>query len=425
VLPIDVFETIRLGLTNLRLHKMRSSLTALGVIFGVCSVVAMLSIGAGASKEAQDRIAKLGADSIIITSVKPPVEQQAGTQSGMLIEYGITYDDAERLYSTIPGVQVTVPVRQVKKKLWHGVRNVPGVVMATVPWFMQTANVRRLKGRFFTSLDMDLRRNVCIISESVVRDLLPLEEPLGQVIQAGDEVFTVVGVVANRELIGIERKENQEPLSPYQLYVPMTAGRERYPEQQIQREQGALTAERVELHEMTVKVADLKDVLVTAEVIKSTLALFHRKQDYQVEVPQALLEQVKAQQRIWNIVFGAIAGISLVVGGIGIMNIMLASVTERTREIGIRRALGAKKRAITVQFLVETVVLTCLGGLLGLGVGVAATVLVTRFFAFPTIITPAVLVLPFVIAVGVGLASGIYPAQQAANMDPIEALRHE
>ncbi len=418
MLPIDLLETIRLGLRSLVLHKLRSGLTALGVIFGVCSVVAMLSIGAGASQEAQDRIKKLGANNIIITSIKPPAEQQTAGETGRATSYGLTYDDAERIYFAIPGIELTVPVRQKKRNIWNGATSVEGLVMATVPWFPETANLRLLAGRFFNILDMRDRRNVGVVSESAFRALFPMEHPIGQTVMVGGSYLTIVGVVADREMVALKPKEGAEPLSPIQLYVPMTTGLERFPENPRE-------GEHVELHEITVKVENYETVLTTARVIEAAPVRFHPKEDYRVEVPRRLLEEAKATQRIWNMVFGAIAAISLLVGGIGIMNIMLATVTERTREIGIRRALGAKKRAITTQFLVETLVLCGLGGLLGLGVGVAATVVVTRFFRFPTIITAAVVIVPFVIALAVGLASGIYPAWQAANMDPIEALRHE
>ncbi len=426
VLPVDVLETIRLGVGSLLLHKLRSSLTALGVIFGVCSVVAMLSIGAGASYEAQEQIKKLGSNNIIVTSVKPPQEQQASAQSGFILEYGLTYQDAERMVRrNIPGVQVLVPVRQVRKELWNGSRRVPGVVMATVPWFENTASMHMLAGRFLCYLDMREVRNVGVISESLAREIFPPDNPLGGTVKVGEHFFTVVGVVANRTLVGLDRKEGEAGLSPYQLYIPMTAGRERFPERQVERTTGSMTGERVELHEMTIKVENTDHVIAVSRVVESTLAMYHDKKDYNVQVPRKLLEQVAAQQRIWNIVLGSIAAISLVVGGIGIMNIMLASVTERTREIGVRRALGAKKRAITTQFLVETVVLSGSGGILGIIVGVALTVLVTQFTDIPTILTLWVLIVPFAIAAAVGLVFGIYPAWQAANMDPIEALRHE
>jgi putative ABC transport system permease protein len=422
---LDLLETIRLGLKNLLLHKLRSGLTVLGVVFGVCSVVAMLSIGAGASYEAQEQIKKLGSNNIILTSVKPPVEQQTSTSEASLLQYGLTYEDAERIALNIPGVQVLVPLREVHKKLWNGARNVPGAVFATVPWFPETANIRLLRGRFLNVLDMRDVSNVCVISQSVARELLPMMDPLGQTIKVAEHFFTVVGVAADRQVITLSHKEGAPPPIPYQLYIPFTTGLERFPELQIERDQSSMKAERVQLHQITIKVDNTERVLSAARIVENTIASYHPKHDYEVEVPRALLEQVKAQQRIWNVVLGSIAAISLLVGGIGIMNIMLATVTERTREIGIRRALGAKKRAITTQFLVETVVLSGFGGILGLGVGITVTVMVTRFTKIATILTGSVLFLPFTIALAIGLVFGIYPAWQAANMDPIEALRHE
>ena len=213
--------------------------------------------------------------------------------------------------------------------------------------------------------------------------------------------------------------------SPTRIYIPLTTARSRFGDTTMKFSSGGREFEKVLLHQATVKIGHEENVLETAEAIRTLLKRFHKKQDFELIVPLELLNQAKRTKRIFNIVLGSIAAISLLVGGIGIMNIMLASVTERTREIGIRRALGAKKRDIIVQFLAETVLLSASGGVLGVLLGVGLPIVVSYFTKMRTSVTPWSLALAFGISAAVGIIFGLYPAQRAADLDPIEALRHE
>ncbi|MHC5083614.1 MAG: ABC transporter permease, partial [Planctomycetota bacterium] len=247
------------------------------------------------------------------------------------------------------------------------------------------------------------------------------------------EYYHVIGVVRERSVViegegngnGFGASSNGGGVSG-SVYIPVTTMKSRFGETQVQF--GGATGmmgEKVELSEITIKVSDMDKVLPTRDVLAAMLEKFHKKKDYQIIVPLELLRQAARTKRIFSIVLGSIAAISLLVGGIGIMNIMLATVSERTREIGIRRALGARKHDIVIQFLSETVMLTLIGGLLGMALGAIIPILVTMFGHMPTVITSSSMILSFGISAGVGLTFGLYPAYQAANMDPIESLRHE
>ncbi|MEW6746295.1 MAG: ABC transporter permease [Planctomycetota bacterium] len=419
--PVAYARTVKLGVKSLLLHKLRSILTTLGILFGVSSVIAMLSIGEGASYEAQQQIAQLGARNIIIRAVKPPEEQSAGAMRSRILEYGLTYDDAERLVETMPGVKIVVPVREVRKDLFRGRRRTSGVVRGTVPWYPKVANHRLGQGRFISDIDVYRQANVCVLGDALARELYPLEYPLGTVIKAGDIPFTVVGVMEPRAIVGNDADRD----TGFEMLVPLSTAQSWFGEVTMKRSTGSMEMERVQLHQINAEAASIEDVLPTADVIREMLERFHKKRDYELIVPLELLRRAEETKRIFNIVLGSIAGISLLVGGIGIMNVMLASVTERTREIGIRRALGAKKRHIVAQFLVETVVLSGSGGLLGVAVGTGIPFLVTYFAKMRTIITPASLVMALGISAMIGIVFGLYPAIRAANMDPVEALRHE
>jgi len=422
-LGFHVRRILRLGAHSLWRHKLRSALTVLGIVFGVCSVIAMLAIGEGASKEAQDQIKRLGSQNIILRSEKPPQTDSASAETTMTVAYGLTYADAERIATTVPAVEVIVPVRTIRENAGYRARRLEVQLKGTVPWYADVAKMAvEPGGRFLQSLDMHQRRAVCVLGGGVVRGLLRNYDPIGESIKVGSEYYTIVGVMAER---GRTAGEDPATDTSLDIYIPLTTLQDRYGEVIERMISGATEREQVELHQVTVRVAEVNYVEKTATVIRQLLERFHKRQDVKVVVPLELLLQAERTKRIFNIVLGSIAAISLVVGGIGIMNIMLASVTERTREIGIRRALGAKRRDIITQFLTETILLSGSGGVFGLVLGVVIPILVRAFSGMPTIITAWSLILAFGISVAIGIIFGIYPAYRAADMDPIEALRHE
>jgi putative ABC transport system permease protein len=415
------------------MHKLRSILTMLGIIFGVSSVIAMLAIGEGASQDAQEKIAQLGSRNIIIKTVDPPEDQSATGQQQTLKEYGLTYADAERFRNGIPDVQVIVPNRRFSHQAQYRTRRLSIEVVGTVPWYPEISNVEVKYGRFLSSTDMHYKRGICAVDEKLVRELFAFDDPLGQDIKITSDYYRVVGVVteqsSSQAANGLEDKDptgaKKSGANLGCIYIPLNTVRNRFGEMSMQISSGSRSFEKVELQEIIVKVREIDQVMGTSRSLQTLMSRFHKKNDFEIIVPLELMKQAKEFQRIFTIVLGSIAAISLLVGGIGIMNIMLATVSERTREIGIRRALGAKKRDIIFQFLSETLILTLSGGILGIILGSTIPFLVTHFGQMRTVITTGSLVLAFGISAGIGIIFGLYPAYRAANMDPIESLRHE
>ena len=413
---------VKLGLSDVWRHKTRSLLTMLGMVFGVGSVIAMLAVGEGASQQALESIKRLGSENIMIMSVKPSDEegQSSGAQRGRLAVYGLLYEDEARIRDTVPGVVLTVPARMTRRSARLGERQFEMRIVETTPNWFEVVQRPVLAGRVLTANDILMRANVCVLTELGVRRLLAAEETIGQRIRIASGVFEVVGIVKN-ETGGTVRAPDSEA----DAYIPISTGTRLFGEANIRYSAGGMEGEKVELSQIIVKMADTLAVEPGSKAIEAVVARFHKKKDYRIDVPLTLLREAERTKRTYNIVLGAIAGISLLVGGIGIMNIMLASVTERTQEIGIRRAIGARRSRIVVQFLINTCVLSIGGGLLGLLLGVSIPLLITAFTDMPTVVQPYSLFLAFGISVGVGIVFGLYPAMRAAALDPIEALRHE
>src|SRR6266850_1120975 len=351
--PARLGRTLRMALRSLWLHRMRSLLTVLGIVFGVCSVIAMLAIGEGASFEAQEQIKNLGSQNIILRSVKPPEEQKVsdkGSQSYVL-QYGITYSDVKRIRATIPGVTVVLPARNIRDYVWNISRRVDCEVVGTVPWYPEMRNHHVATGRFFNDADMDERTSVCVLGAEMAPALFPLDSPLGKHVRVGGEYYQVIGIMEPRGQ-GPKTEETGDAATKtaaaHRMFIPLETAKQRYGEVLMRRRTGSFEAERVQLHEVTVKVSSLEEVTGVADAIKAVLERNHKKKDYDIVVPLELLKRAERTKQIFNIVLGSIAAISLLVGGIGIMNIMLANVTERTREVGIRRADGATKGDIMV-----------------------------------------------------------------------------
>lgn len=411
---------------------MRSILTTLGIIFGVCSVIAMLAIGEGASREAQKAIEQLGSTNLIIETVEPPDEQADDGQGNVVRNYGLTYFDAESIRNTIPSVEVVIPVRELNQEVRRFNRKAAVKIIGTVPWHTETSPISIVRGRFLSTTDLHNRLNVCVVDEKAAREIFIFDDPIGQTIKIQGTCWEVVGLVGTsrptdsyKTLAKPVAAEQAASASTGNIYVPLTTARLRLTEFTATFSGGNLKTARIELQKIVVKVPSTEQVLPVYDALKALLYKFHNKKDYRIIIPLELLRQAAKTQQIFSIVLGSIAAISLLVGGIGIMNIMLATVSERTREIGIRRAMGANKKDIIIQFLLETLLLTLTGGCVGIMVGLIIPILVTRFSRMPTVVTGSSLILAFGISATVGIVFGLYPAYRAANMDPIESLRHE
>ncbi len=428
-----VKRIIKLGIKSLWMHRLRSTLTALGIIFGVSSVIAMLAIGEGASRDAQEKIAQLGSRNIIIRTVQPPEDKSAVGQQQILKEYGLTYNDAERFQNGIPDVQVIVPNRRLLQQALYRNKRASIEVIGTVPWYTEISPVKTKFGRFLSSTDMHYKQGVCVVDERVVQEMFGFDDPLGQDVKIATDYYRVVGVAteqaSGKGSDGTEKDSSGAKKAGANvggIYIPLTTVKDRFGEMTLQASSATgMSLERVQLQEIIVQVSDIEQVMPTRQSVETLISRFHKKNDYEIVVPLELMRQARDFQRIFTIVLGSIAAISLLVGGIGIMNIMMATVSERTQEIGIRRALGAKKRDIVIQFLSETLLLTLSGGVLGIILGSVIPWAVSHFSQMRTVITGGSLILAFGISTAVGIVFGLYPACRAANMDPIDSLRHE
>lgn len=416
-------RTFKLGIKSLRLHKLRSALTMLGLLFGVCSVIAMLAVGEGASHAALEQIKAMGSTNLMARSQRPPeTEASAAADEWQALAYGLRYSDAARIRAMFPHAEHVVAVRETARSLRVGEKWASSIVVGTTPEYLDVMGLELREGRWLTHIDVERLDNVAVLGAAGAKTLFPITSPIGHEVQAERSRFTVVGTLKE---LGREASPGGVPLDEC-IFVPLTTSRARFGDLIHKEAQGTEERTRVELHEIKIKMRDTKSVLPAAMLLGGLLNIGARTQDdVRLIVPLELLRQKEQTARIFNIVLGSIAVISLIVGGIGIMNVMLATVTERTREIGIRRALGAKRIHIVYQFLVETVVLSGVGGVLGVGLGLLIPRMITAISDAATLVRVEHVVLAFAVSVGVGVVFGIYPACRAAVMDPIVALRHE
>ncbi len=419
-----IFGLMRIALRSVLLHKLRSFLTILGIVFGVASVIVMLAVAEGASQATQRQIASLGINNVIVRSVKPTGNADIRSWRDMINIYGLTYADLRRLEESLPSIVRATPLRETQQEARVGSFSLDVRFVGVHPNYFASNHLVLARGRFLERGDMDARSNVCVIGHDVALRLFPGKSPLDKSIQINNKhFFRVVGVLKYKTpSAGVGSSLSAQDLNK-DVIVPLTTDRSRFGDATYRYRRGTFERESLQLSQITVEVADKDQVKPTSKAIEGLIAKYHPDKDFAITIPLDLLEQAQAAQRIFNIVLGATAAISLLVGGIGIMNIMLASVTERTREIGIRRALGAKRSDIIAQFLAETFMLSLLGAILGLGLGLVAPSLITYFFEMQTVVTDWSLVIAVIVALSVGVCSGIYPARRAALMDPIEALR--
>ncbi|HEV3116337.1 MAG TPA: ABC transporter permease [Gemmataceae bacterium] len=419
-------STLQLGLKSIRVHPLRSSLTVLGIVLGVASVIIMLSIGEAARFQAIQQIKDLGATNLIVRSVKPPEDDNKKSNRQFMLNYGLTLADMERIAATIPTVTSVTPLREFRKEVRYLDHKLDARVVGVSPNFLSMNGLHMSLGRFITDVDEETYANVVVLGAELAEKLFPVNDPIGQQVKIGENhAYTVIGVTESRApSAGIGSSLAAQDYNR-DAYIPFATDQVRFGKTLVTVKTGSRQFEILEVSQITVAIDDMSHVKQTAAIIEGLLDQYHTQKDTAITVPLDLLQKAEETQRIFTLVLGAIASISLVVGGIGIMNIMLATVTERTREIGIRRALGAKRADIGLQFLMETVVLSSTGGLLGVALGIGLAYTVTRFFEFPTIVQLWSPVLAFSVSVAVGLIFGTYPARRAAYMDPIEALRHE
>jgi putative ABC transport system permease protein len=421
-------RTLTLALRSLWLHKLRSMLSVLGIIIGTAAVIALLSFGEGSMQDTLDDIKRLGATNIIVRSVKPPDEISTATRT-FVARYGITQDDYE-LFHTLPTVVRMVPMRIFPKPVYHDQFMWNCRIVATTPQYQEINKITASAGRFLVEKDSEDKMNVCVIGSNAASRLFPYESPIDQTILVDKFSYLIVGVAEERmSSAGSGGSQAAEDFNN-DVYIPIGTAEGRFGRTVFLRQTGARSGEQVEYSQVTLTVADTDEVRPTGEAIKTILDR-HQKRDTEVTVPLDRLEEAERAKDRFKLLLLMIGSISLLVGGIGIANIMLATVTERTREIGVRRALGAKQRDITMQFLIEAMVQTSIGGLIGvlLGLLIIAVVPWAWMHLFdskmPAKLHEMSIVLSVASAVFTGVLAGLYPAYRAAKLDPIEALRHE
>ncbi len=415
-----------MGLRDLYAHRLRSLLTALGVIFGVGAVICMLSIGEGASAARLEQIRLLGSENIILRSKKPPRSQQATQGEQAILTYGITREDVARLRH-LPHVEEMVLMRNVAETIVHGAIQFHGAVLGTTSNFFDVVHVEVVRGRPLAELDQEQHAKVCVLGAEAARSLFPRSDPLGKTVtvqsrSAGSLPYVVVGILGRVLTAGSPAEGLGARDINSDVYIPLTTADLRYGDLKVTYRGISREAEDVQFSDVYLRVLPQERVLLASNMVDRVMTFRRDQEDFDVLVPLNELQMIEREKRERQIVLGSIAGISLLVGGIGIMNIMLASVTERTREIGIRRALGAKRYHVTAQFLIQTLMLSVFGGIIGIILGVGMAWLLTTLVQWETIIPLWGVLLSFFVSAAVGIVFGLYPARAAAQLDPIEAL---
>ena len=422
---MNLRDAVRVALLDLALHKFRSALATLGIIFGVASVEAMMSISAGAERETLARIAALGVDNVIVRSVKPSKsetsQQDQSRQQQRVAEYGLLRRDLDHVRMTFPAVRYAVGMRNTRMDLYSSAGKLqPGLsVIATEADYLKVTRSHMKRGRFLCPLDDDRFNQVCVVGAEAARKLFAYNDPMAQSVRVGDTWFRVVGILDNA---AAAKDAGGDDINNY-VFIPLATARAEYGDLSINRQAGSYEVAKVQLDGIAMQLDHSDLVIPASRRIENYLKQTHKQKDYELLIPLELMRQKAATQRIFTIVTASIASISLLIGGIGIMNIMLANVSERRQEIGTRRAIGATRNDILVQFVLESATLTSLGGAVGVGVGYALARFVSHAAGWPTSMTWQSAALGLGVACVAGIMFGLWPAYQAAKVNPIEALR--
>jgi putative ABC transport system permease protein len=413
----DFLPDLRMGLENLRAHKLRSLLTMLGMIFGVAAVVAMLSIGAGAQQEVMAFIEQLGVRNLIVEAREAPDSQ--ALQKIRKLSAGLNFKDYRVIQANVEGITASsARKRFTPSKLLPRPQADPPMVYGVSPAYVTIANLALVSGRFFDERETAAAAPVTVLGEAAAASLFGADDPIGRYVKVNEQWFQVIGVAGPQltvqsDVAGLPAQDRNNL-----MYVPLYSA--------IFRLEDGQSQQKDEIDGIYLQMQPGSDIPAAASLLRGLLNVSHRQAgDFTIVSPAELLAEQRRTQRVFEMVMVAIASISLLVGGIGIMNIMLASVMERTREIGVRRAIGAKRRDVIRQFLIETTIISLAGGVVGVVIGVALSRAIGYLAGWSTIVTTTSIVLAFFVSVTIGLVFGLYPAVRAAGLDPVKALHYE
>ncbi len=408
---IQLMMSLRIAIRALRVNKMRALLTMLGIIIGIAAVIAMVAIGAGASKVISDQIASMGSNLLLVL---PGSTTSGGLRTGSGGTPTLTYDDAKAIKAECPSVSEVAPTVRGTAQVVYSNQNWSTIVLGTTPEMLTVREWGLQSGRNMTQSDVDGATKYCLIGQTVAENIFGDSDPIGQIVRIKKVPFTVIGLLEKkgRSAQGTDQDDV--------IFIPLTTAQRKVFGSRFPNTIGA----------MMVQAKDAEALKKAEEEITALLNQRHRigpnkEADFTVRNLSEIMEVSAQSSKVMSLLLGAVASISLVVGGIGIMNIMLVSVTERTREIGIRMAIGAKEGDILLQFLTEAVLLTTMGGIVGMILGVSSAFAVSKLAGWPTLISFQAIVIAVVFSAGVGVFFGFYPARKAASLNPIDALRYE